>query len=72
MKGDFRYPQQFGRQVLMDGEYIDTGERWAKSADGKYRCVGRMETLTQEEVDMEVMAKNLFPIEVRNTFGNIP
>lgn len=67
----YRYAQQYMSQRMVDGEWVDTGYVWSKSHDGKYRCPGQ-DTMDQEEIDLEVMAKTLRPIECKNPMGIIP
>lgn len=68
---DYRYAQQYMSQSFVDGEWVDTGHVWSRGHDGRYRCPGQ-DSMTQEEIDIEVMGKTLRPIESRNTMGIYP
>lgn len=68
---NYRYAQQYMSQTMIDGEWVDTGYVWSKGYDGKYRCPGQ-DTMTQDEIDIEVMAKTLRLIESKNPSGIVP
>lgn len=68
---NYRYAQQYMSQMLVEEQWVDTGYVWSKGYDGKYRCPGQ-DTMTQAEIDIEVMGRTLRAIENKNPMGIIP